>query len=264
MLSAVDRVRAGGQVEDDRIELKRDWPAVSKARQLAGAANRSAGSPIIWVIGLDEQTGQVHPTTSSDPASLHTAHVALGAQDTHPGHAEHHRCRRVAWSLLILEGLGPSRRQPAATGAPPAPRSGPKTRQPPACRAPHPTARPPLTGLAAVSPARVQPATRQPALQRRPGTRGARPRCLDSRRPCSGLAPVERLRCLSDSRPPCSSLSGALAPVEPGRDALGQPAALQRPQRRPGGRQGGQGAAGSGSCRSASQRLACVRARVSL
>ncbi len=96
------------------------------AGRAARPAHRSCGS-LDLTVGLDDQ--------------LHTAHVALGAQDTHPGHAEHHRCRRaalttvhvveafrsVAWSLLILEGLGPSRRQPAATGAPPPPRSEPKS-----------------------------------------------------------------------------------------------------------------------------------------
>ncbi len=69
------------------------------------------------------------------PVGLHrqaqpAAVLVLGSEDKHPGHTEHHCCRRaalsqsissrplesVAWSLLIFEGLGPSPRQPGTTG----------------------------------------------------------------------------------------------------------------------------------------------------
>ena len=59
VLTAIDCVRSGGQIEDDRIEVKRDWPGISKARQLAGAANRARGDALIYLIGLDEKTGIV-------------------------------------------------------------------------------------------------------------------------------------------------------------------------------------------------------------
>ena len=39
---AVVALRSGRHVEDDRIEFKRDWPGVGKARQLAAAARQFA------------------------------------------------------------------------------------------------------------------------------------------------------------------------------------------------------------------------------
>lgn len=59
MLAAIDHLRGGGASEDDRIEFKRDWPEPGKARQLAAAANRNHGNPLVYVIGVDEQTGQI-------------------------------------------------------------------------------------------------------------------------------------------------------------------------------------------------------------
>lgn len=43
-IAAVDAIRSGRRVEDDRIELKRQWPEPkAKARQLAAAANGANG-----------------------------------------------------------------------------------------------------------------------------------------------------------------------------------------------------------------------------
>ncbi len=66
VLAAVEQLRRQGNAEDDRIEFKREWPDVSKARQLAGAANRASGS---YVIGIDERTGDVVPSDGADPAT---------------------------------------------------------------------------------------------------------------------------------------------------------------------------------------------------
>lgn len=68
VLQSVQRVRSGQQSEDDRIEIKREWPAPEKARQLAGAANKLRGHELIYIIGLDEKTGRVHPTGSTQVA----------------------------------------------------------------------------------------------------------------------------------------------------------------------------------------------------
>lgn len=55
-----DRVQAlrRGHNEDDRFEFKSDWPTVDKARQLAASANRLAGEPLFYVIGVDERSGR--------------------------------------------------------------------------------------------------------------------------------------------------------------------------------------------------------------
>jgi hypothetical protein len=60
-LDAIERVRLGQHVEDDRIELKAEWPAEhhGAARRIAGHANASRHQPIIWIIGLDEKRGVV-------------------------------------------------------------------------------------------------------------------------------------------------------------------------------------------------------------
>ncbi|HEY5231515.1 MAG TPA: hypothetical protein VIJ11_11580 [Galbitalea sp.] len=68
VLAAVDQLKSHNQVEDDRIELKREWPGANKARQLAAAANRANGSFVIYIIGVDESNGEIAPTTGVDPA----------------------------------------------------------------------------------------------------------------------------------------------------------------------------------------------------
>lgn len=54
-------VRAGRMVEDDRVELKSEWPddQVKAARQLGGFANRAAGQPLVLVKGVDEKSGAI-------------------------------------------------------------------------------------------------------------------------------------------------------------------------------------------------------------
>jgi hypothetical protein len=66
VISAVDRIRTGQQVEHDLIECKRSWPQESKARQLAGSLNRAGGDPVVYIIGIDEKTGDVHDVSGTD------------------------------------------------------------------------------------------------------------------------------------------------------------------------------------------------------
>ncbi|WP_377103970.1 hypothetical protein [Propionicimonas sp. T2.31MG-18] len=68
VVAVVNALRAGSPMEDDRIELKRDWPDPEKARQLAGAANRVAGEYLTYIIGIDE-TGKTFPIGNVDPAT---------------------------------------------------------------------------------------------------------------------------------------------------------------------------------------------------
>jgi len=68
VLSVVDRVREKQRIEDDRVELKADWPEVAKAaRRVAGHANTSGGDSVLWIIGLHEERGVV-PFAGTDPA----------------------------------------------------------------------------------------------------------------------------------------------------------------------------------------------------
>jgi hypothetical protein len=57
VVELVDRVLAGGRIEDDLVECKSQWPDPQNyrsARQLAGHANKAHDEPILWIIGLDE------------------------------------------------------------------------------------------------------------------------------------------------------------------------------------------------------------------
>ena len=68
VIGAIEAARLGGRVEDDFVECKRIWPDKSKARQLAASCNRARGADLIWIIGFDEDTGQVHDPGDNDPA----------------------------------------------------------------------------------------------------------------------------------------------------------------------------------------------------
>ena len=69
-LEVVERVTTGSPFEDDRVELKADWPKEHRktARQMAGHANQAGGDTILWLIGLDEKKQAVVPTTSTEMA----------------------------------------------------------------------------------------------------------------------------------------------------------------------------------------------------
>jgi hypothetical protein len=68
VIAAVDTVRSGVRLEDDRFELKRSWPTRDKARQLAGGANRANGEDLIYIIGIDETDGSLHSVADVEPA----------------------------------------------------------------------------------------------------------------------------------------------------------------------------------------------------
>jgi hypothetical protein len=59
-LKIIERVDSDQPVEDFRVELKADWPPPEKAaRRLAGHANAARGTPILWLIGVDERRGLI-------------------------------------------------------------------------------------------------------------------------------------------------------------------------------------------------------------
>jgi len=68
ILELVDTVVRGHRIEDDLVECKREWPPISKARQLAGSANSAHGDPILWIVGLDEDAQQIATVDQQDPA----------------------------------------------------------------------------------------------------------------------------------------------------------------------------------------------------
>ncbi|MGK5675478.1 hypothetical protein ACSNOB_21865 [Micromonospora sp. URMC 106] len=57
----VKRIDSVGQIEDSRVELKRDWPKEHSkaARRIAGHCNANAGEALLWLIGVDENSGVI-------------------------------------------------------------------------------------------------------------------------------------------------------------------------------------------------------------
>src|SRR5437763_2002324 len=84
VLGLVDTVLSGGRVEDDFVESKSNWPALSKARQLAASANSARGDPVLWIIGLDEDAHQLIPLDSTDPSQWWSQISARFDQDVAP------------------------------------------------------------------------------------------------------------------------------------------------------------------------------------
>lgn len=59
-LETVDAVIDAKKVEDAAVEVKSVWPdPYEAARRIGGHANAALGSPILWIIGLDEASGVV-------------------------------------------------------------------------------------------------------------------------------------------------------------------------------------------------------------
>ena len=57
-LDVIERVTARQPIEDMRVELKARWPPGRRAaRQIGGHANAARGESILWLIGLDEESG---------------------------------------------------------------------------------------------------------------------------------------------------------------------------------------------------------------
>lgn len=70
-LSVLDRLVAGQPIEDDRVELKKEWPTelARAARRMAGHVNSGRGEPVLWIVGADEKAGIVPGVPPEDPAS---------------------------------------------------------------------------------------------------------------------------------------------------------------------------------------------------
>jgi hypothetical protein len=59
-LNVVHQVENGQPNEDSRVELKADWVDHYKvARQMAGHANAARGDSILWLVGVDQESGVV-------------------------------------------------------------------------------------------------------------------------------------------------------------------------------------------------------------
>ncbi len=91
VIELVDLVLAGGRIEDDLVECKSQWPDPqqrSSARQLAGHANKARGEPILWLIGLDENT---HTLTQPRPVEVADWWAAVASRFDPPApELEHH------------------------------------------------------------------------------------------------------------------------------------------------------------------------------
>lgn len=69
-LDVVERVAAGGRVEDDLVECKAQWIEPAKAaRRLAAQANAARGDDIVWIVGLDEDSHRVAPVDGTEVAN---------------------------------------------------------------------------------------------------------------------------------------------------------------------------------------------------
>jgi hypothetical protein len=91
VLDLVTAVIAGTRIEDDLVECKRTWPEVSKARQLAGAANSAHGSPLLLIIGLDEDARKIVSPDDTDPATWWARMSARFDQEVAPTLVRHLR-----------------------------------------------------------------------------------------------------------------------------------------------------------------------------
>lgn len=74
-LDVVERAQSKQPIEDSRVELKAQWPDDVKkaARRIAAHANAARGEPILWIIGVDEQTGGITGTSFSDFAGWYNS-----------------------------------------------------------------------------------------------------------------------------------------------------------------------------------------------
>jgi len=70
-----EAVLTNHRIEDSKVELKSFWPEPRKAAdRLAAHANAARGTPILWLIGLDEKNGKL---TNVDPIELANWHKAV-------------------------------------------------------------------------------------------------------------------------------------------------------------------------------------------
>jgi len=96
VIELVDLVLAGGRIEDDLVECKGQWPDPQKrrsVRQLAGAANKARGEPILWIIGLDEDAHMLTEVRSVEVADWWPAMSSPFDQEA--PELEHHLVVRI-------------------------------------------------------------------------------------------------------------------------------------------------------------------------
>ena len=73
----VEAVVANQRIEDSRVELKSSWPEPRKAAdRLAAHANAARGTPILWLIGIDEK---IHSLTNVNPVELANWYASVAA-----------------------------------------------------------------------------------------------------------------------------------------------------------------------------------------
>lgn len=70
-LKAIDRAIRRDPVEDTLVEMKRQWlDPHEMARHIAGQANAARGEEIMWLIGIDQKTGEITGADSRELANL--------------------------------------------------------------------------------------------------------------------------------------------------------------------------------------------------
>jgi hypothetical protein len=131
VLELVDDVRLGKRIEDDLVECKSEWPDINKARQLAASANSARGNPILWLIGLDEDSGKLVPVDRTDPAEWWSRISARFDQEVSPTLTQHLRVPigdsdsvigllfdtdRAPYVVKTKEGGSPEREVPVRDG----------------------------------------------------------------------------------------------------------------------------------------------------
>lgn len=66
-MKIIEQVEGGNRIEDDLVELKREWIDPNKAaRQIAGHANAARGETILWLFGIDEAQHEVTGVQAED------------------------------------------------------------------------------------------------------------------------------------------------------------------------------------------------------
>ena len=74
----VEAVLANQRIEDSRVELKSSWPEPRKAaNRLAAHANAARGTPILWLIGVDEKNCKLTNVAPVELANWRTSVEAL-------------------------------------------------------------------------------------------------------------------------------------------------------------------------------------------
>jgi hypothetical protein len=79
-----ESVKKKVKIEDDRIELKLQWPdPVDAARRIAAHANASRGDWFLWVIGMKDTTGKIETPSPQPDTSTWWAQVRSKFENGH-------------------------------------------------------------------------------------------------------------------------------------------------------------------------------------